>query len=174
MNTPPPGPAPAPTNPNRKFIMLAVAGVMSIGCCLLTGIGAAVGIPAFVNYVKRSKTTEASAMVRQLAELSESHYLATGSLPSRAGPLPAVPSQDKFMVDWAADPVFRAIGFDAGGPVYYSYSIEPTGPGTIAIRARGDLDGDGVQSLFELTIGQCTADAGCQRSQGIYVERELE
>lgn len=160
----------------RKWILLGVLGCGCVGFVLLAGIGAAIGIPAFVNYTKRSKTSEASANLRSMATAfraqCESSQGGVDLAALRAGPLPAVPSSEQQTVSFAADPGFVAIGFDPGYPVRYSYSIgpSPVAPGEIVLQARGDLDDDGIQSLFEIACSPTT----CACAPHPYIENELE
>lgn len=159
----------------RKWILLGVVGCGCVGFVVLAGVGAAIGIPAFVNYTKRAKASEASANVRSMASAFQSTCgsAGAGSLASlRAGPLPAVPSSAQQGVSFAADPGFASIGFGPVDPVRYSYSIAPSSvaPGEIVLQARGDLDDDGVQSLFEISCSPTT----CACAPQVYTENELE
>ena len=99
--------------------------------------------------------------------------------------LPATPGPDKQVVDFRSDPSFAALGFSIADPIYYAYQIRARGgmseAGTCMVRvgsaytftAVGDLDGDGVRSLYELAAGW-NDTMELYRAPGIYVERGLE
>lgn len=130
-------------------------------------------IPAFTDYLKRAKTAEVSVNLRLLSERVNAYYQRTGHLPGAAGPLPASPSPSPQVVDWSSDPVFAELGFAPLDAVYYSYSIVP-GPGRVDLRAQGDLNGNGEQSLFEIVVGECEPQVGCRIQERIYAENPLE
>lgn len=156
---------------NSKFWIVGLI-VLAVSCIPCTGIVAAIAIPGFINYVKRSKTSEASHNLTAIYHGLESHYAATGALPPSAPPTPAVPSNVKMIFPVDSHPTWTAVGFGPRDPIYYSYELETHQDGTFVIRARGDLDADGVTSLFELA-GRSGA-AGLERSGGIYIIDELE
>jgi hypothetical protein len=50
-------------------------------------------------------------------------------------------------------PSWQAIGFSFEGPAYYAYDFVTADDGkSVVARARGDIDGDGTTSLFELDV----------------------
>jgi len=148
-----------------KLLIGCAVLVPLLVCCV--GVLSATAIPAFLGYTLRAKTAEAAANLRQLSTASTARCQ-QGQASSSAGPLPAMPGADKQLADFSADPGFAALGFDPMAPVYYRYTVLPQADGTTAIRAEGDLDGDGVLSLFEVTCAP-----SCECSQ-MYVENELE
>ena len=134
--------------------------IVAGGCALcvpVIGILAAIAIPAFISYVRRSKVAEARAELMQVRALV-TERCAGGGLPERAGPQPPVPGAEKQLGDFRSDPVFAELGYDPGVPVYYSYAIEPDAFGGVRLVARGDLDSDG--HLSEHAI-QCDATCAC-------------
>ena len=63
------------------------------------------------------------------------------------------------LVDWAASP-WRELRFSIVQPQCYQYSFDAEGAGGTAkalVMAQGDLDGDGVRSMYSLAI---TPDEG--------------
>jgi len=155
----------------KKAALGVSMGVMAVGGCILLficgGVGAAIAIPAFVTYVKRSKTEEARTSLLAMESGAQSYCLRNRGYPPSAGPKPAVPGDQKQMVtDWN-DPGFVDLGFAPADPLYYSYSTVHEG-GSLRLRAEGDLDGDGVRSTFEVT---CDPECSCG---DIYEENELE
>jgi type IV pilus assembly protein PilA len=164
----------------------------------IIGILAALAIPAFVSYVRRSKTAEAGSNLRNLYQGAASYYgrehcttqgytvgaAATGITycTVNSATTTNVPGTGKTQIDFTAeDPAFTGIGFTIADPVYYQYEINSLAPGCangpgIALydfRANGDLDGDGSPSLFELSAGSST-DNELARSPGLYITNELE
>ncbi len=172
--TAPPQPQPQgekKRDPAVMFILLA-AGCAALICVI--GIAAAIAIPAFINYVKRSKTAEASSNVMVMARGAES-YCSTERLgdssmypTSPGGPLPTRPGSMKQTASFSADATFSALGFGPPDPVYYSYSAVPDARGGLRLTANGDLDDDGVLSTFE---SYC--DSSC-RCSPVNVVNELE
>ncbi len=165
MTAPAPGTPPAPAGAGRdpvadkgKKTMFAVAGC---GCAILAvvvlGIAAAVGIPAVVNYVRRSKAQEVHQNMDALTHLVVDHCQTQGGYAGlAAGPIPAAPTDRKQVAVWPADSGFARLGF-APNPVFYSYSLVPAGDG-LEVVAEGDLDGDGQRSRYAV---QCLAACTC-------------
>ncbi len=169
----------------------------------IIGILAAIAIPAFMNYIKRSKTTEAGIQLKAMFQGAATYYeqeRGQRGVPAPGGGTVAVtrcmvnsavttnaPSSQKTVLDFATEPAdFRTIGFAPADPLYYQYQIVSTGtvagacgdastPGTqlYAFQANGDLDGDGTPSLFEIAAG-VNADAALYNGGAVYVENELE
>ena len=151
---------------NRSDVTTAIGIVVAL-------VLFSIAYPAFTKYALRSKTREAETNLRQLA----SSYVTAcnegrvdGDL--TAGPLPAVPTAETQEVDWSAEPAFVALSFAPSTPVRYSYSIGPSpiDAGDIVFQARGDLDGNGAQSLFELAC----RPSECRCADAPYFENELE
>lgn len=139
------------------------------------GVVAAVAIPAFVNYVRRSKTIEARANVNAIARGVATAGTETGTLPPALPTTPAsAPGPER--QTWPADaaPGWDAIGFHPYEGLYYVYEYAPGADGrSFVVRARGDLDGDGVESTFEVT-GELAADGTVTVSRELIVTNELE
>jgi hypothetical protein len=75
---------------------------------------------------------------------------------------------------WEAPP-WKALDFRPvaeGVPHAYAFAFDSAG-GSFVGRARGDLDGDGVLSTFEVR-GHARAGAPPAVEPGMYVESELE
>ena len=173
----------------------------------IIGILAAIAIPAFINYVKRSKTSEAPANLKAMFTGAASYYNSESSQQALimrsdgavtttrciAGPAlqpTMIPGSQKFAIDWTAVGMTAEIGtwqslqWQVSDPVYYQYQVtpivgagcgdmSPVGTHVYTFAANGDLDGDGVQSLFELAVG---IDEGnvLYRNGALYVANELE
>jgi len=166
----------------------------------IIGILAALAIPAFISYIRRSKTGEATANLNSLFKSAASYYAqertGRGTTSTTAGfctvgtsttenpPAPA-PDQDKhqFETDPETYPNMAALGFTIADPVYYAYSITSDGvstcgrtPGQTTVytfTAHGDLDGDDTISTFELAAGT-SAENELYKARGFYVENEVE
>ena len=157
---------------NRNTMILAIVlGCIPAGVCVL-GIAAAVAIPAFVSYTKRAKVAEAETNLQQLTRFVESRCQDGRGLPGAAGPVPATPTDRRQTPSFASDPVFAELGFAPAGGVYYAYSIVPRGDGSVALRAQGDLDGDGTLSTIEK--GCYPTATGCDCSGPATRTNELE
>ena len=152
------------------------------------GILASVAIPAFLRYIKRSKTTEATMNVRRLFESAVTYYdtehaTAAGEIlppqfPASATLSPAtVPCGDQVVTDPAVweQPTWEALNFRLSDPHYYSYQFDSSGVGgdsTFTASAFGDLDCDGSQSTF-VRIGSIS-NGELQGGAGFYQMNELE
>jgi type II secretory pathway pseudopilin PulG len=142
---------------------LALAGIIisSVSLALgVLGILAAVAIPSFMDYTKRSKKSEAALQLNLISKRAKSVYIETGKYPEGSAALtppapccsgpnhrcPAVPQL------YAADPVWHALDFEIYEPslFQYSYSASPDGQSFVA-KAVGDLDCDGTFITYELT-----------------------
>ena len=168
----------------------------------IIGILAALAIPAFINYIKKSKTAEANGTLGAFFTGAASYYdsdyatrgaaVATSTTKCTVGPadMGLTPTDQKQTIDWtalaAADrAAFNAIGFQTADPVYYNYAIvSPTAAGgacggsagngsVYTFRANGDLDNDGTLSTFEQAVATDNQNQ-LRRSGAIYRQNELE
>lgn len=160
------------TGTKRKSNVLLWLLVGGGGCLMLVvcgGILSAIAIPSFINYTRRAKVAEADAQLSSLGYLVESYCRERGELPGRAGPVPPAPGAgEKQIGDFASDPVFRELGFAPSEPLYFSYEVRPGSPGQVELRARGDLDADGMHSAI---TWQCRL-AGCACEEDLVPESE--
>ena len=167
----------------------------------IIGILAAIAIPAFINYVKRSKTSEAGANLKSLFQGAAAYYeqenwaqglvTAGGTVASSThcvvddAAQSGNPSDQKRVVDWSAEThaaQFTALNFGPADPIYFDYNVNTTptaGCGIAAntaiytFQAIGDLDGDGTQSNFNLEAGS-NPDNTLYRAPGIEQVNPLE
>ena len=149
----------------------------------IIGILAAIAIPAFINYVKRSKTSEASANLKTMFQGAASYYNDenwTGGVPPvgatvqpnthctiNSAAQDGAPGANKRIVIWDSETnqvEFQAMNFAPADGLYYDYNLTATPAASICGNSRtsttlytffalGDLDGDGVLSTFNLEAG---------------------
>ncbi|MBW2493260.1 MAG: prepilin-type N-terminal cleavage/methylation domain-containing protein [Deltaproteobacteria bacterium] len=138
----------------------------------IIGILAAIAIPAFINYVKRSKTSEAGANLKSLFQGAAAYYEAEnwgqGVVAAGNAVAPSThctvssaaqdgnPSDAKRVVDWSVETnaaEFSALNFAPADPIYFDYNVtaDPAASAcgnaasdntVYSFIANGDLDGD--------------------------------
>jgi type IV pilus assembly protein PilA len=157
----------------------------------ILGILAALAIPAFIGYVRRSKTSEATGNLNSLFKSaasyfnqersgrsitsSNSSYCTVGS----EGISPSDPSAEK--QQYVAGTNTDALGFKIADFVYFGYGISDAtsacmnsaGDTVYTFVANGDLDGDDTDSTFELAT-QVHTDLTLYHSRGFYISNEVE
>jgi prepilin-type N-terminal cleavage/methylation domain-containing protein len=115
----------------------------------IIGILAAVAIPAFMDYMKKSKKTEASLQLNKIAKNNKSYFIANASYVTTDGAIQPGAAGDacnqaskKFAVrDWSGDAGWKDLDFQIDEPNLFSYSY--IGGSTLATAyAIGDLDCD--------------------------------
>ncbi|MGB8328883.1 MAG: hypothetical protein WCE62_02055 [Polyangiales bacterium] len=159
----------------------------------LVGIVLAVFVPTFARRVRTNKIAEASELLQEMSDRTAAYYArswGTGQrhcLPPKAGPTPASPTVESTEVDFLSDDqeghaTWESLGFQPDRPIRYSYSYLPSRDGcnlignealgSVSFRAEGDLDGDGVRSVFEL---RAVLDAtGLQPPEVLNVHQRVE
>ena len=106
----------------------------------ILGILAALAIPAFIGYVRRSKTAEATGNLNSYFKSAASYYSAerTGRSVSATsttyctvaggGISPSTPNESKQKFEPAGGPA-QTLGFQIADFVYYGYGVTSTGAG---------------------------------------------
>jgi type IV pilus assembly protein PilA len=179
-------------NKKSGFTLIELMIVVAI-----LGILAAIAIPAFVTYIRRSKSAEAVTNVDNLFKLAATYYTPTEKatqgmtgtqyvncvVPS--GGDGRAPGKDKVqMAPPAANSTLGANGlgfFLEYG--YYHYDVALQGGTTPCtntvttfiyyLNAFGDLDGDGIQSTFQQAAGS-NVDNELYRARAFYIQNETE
>ena len=162
----------------------------------IIGILAAVAIPAFMKYIRRSKTTEATMNIRKIfdssvAYFNEEHALRGGGIVPRQFPASSAVtpgstactagSSQKIAPNAAmfSSASWQALNFSVDDPFYYQYSFDSTGTTATGVgskftaRANGDLDCDSTLSTFE-RVGTVDASNNVNGGAGLFQQDELE
>jgi prepilin-type N-terminal cleavage/methylation domain-containing protein len=176
---------------NKGFTLIELMIVVTI-----IGILAVVAGPELMKYQIRAKTSEAIQNVSKIADGARAYYLSEmtsrdGALiqkqfPTAIGPTPQNyactnnspkkhnPS-DYSTPDTFGNESWQSLQFGVSKPFLFSYTFQAQGQGQQAIfasQARGDLDCDGNNSLFEQS-GKVDDNNQVTINQ-LYRERELE
>lgn len=157
----------------------------------ILGILAALAIPAFIGYVRRSKTSEATGNLNSLFKSAASYFSQ-----ERTGQGMDATTSSYCTVDNEAlnpdDPgstkkkyengsATAALGFKIADFVYYGYGITDSsntcgnsaGQLAYTFLAHGDLDDDNLWSTFELAV-QVDSDMTLYHARGFYIDNEIE
>lgn len=161
----------------------------------IIGILAAVAIPAFMKYIRRSKTAEATMNIRKLFDSSVSYFneeiadraglihpsqfpgTVGATVPAAAGDLCVGGNSKKYnpvVGAWSAA-TWQALNFAVDDPFLFRYGYDSAGVqalSTFTARANGDLNCDGTESTFE-RIGKIV-DGNINGGAGIYRKNPLE
>lgn len=137
---------------------LALAGIIISSVMLVLGvlgILAAVAIPAFMDYTKRSKVIEADLYLMRLERAAKRYAAENNGFPRASAPLtPATPccagpgARCNDPQGWAT-PEWRELDFAIDEPHRFQYSYESDGK-TFTARAVGDVRCDGNAVRYEL------------------------
>ncbi len=164
---------------NKGFTLIEMMIVVAI-----IGVLASIATPAFLKYVKQSKVSEVSLNLKNLGDGASSYYQADhyrrdgarvaerqfptedsqfGNASRRYPPRPPKGTkQANNLAEWTNQP-WKALKFAISKPHYYSYGFFPTnnanGGDMFEARGEGDLDGDGITSVY-LVRGNTSTDGG--------------
>jgi type IV pilus assembly protein PilA len=160
----------------------------------ILGILAALAIPAFIGYVRRSKTSEATGNLNSYFKSAATYYTAerTGRAMTATTssfclvpdePIsPSNPGPNK--QNYSPGDSASSLGFSIADFVYYGYGIKNSGytakacghtagENVYTFFAQGNLDGDNVDSTFELATST-DAENSLYHARGFYIINEIE
>mgnify|MGYP001267816936 CR=1 FL=1 len=157
----------------------------------IIGLLAAVAVPAFMKYIRRSKTSEATMNVRKLFDgaVAYAHNRVDKDSPPFPESTPLTPGNPtQFMckdgesqkyrptADTFSHASWQALNFAVTDPFFYAYQFESKNQGgksMFTVRAVGDLNCDGTLSTFE-RIGYLDEDGNISGGAGLFTKDELE
>ena len=139
----------------RGFTLIELMIVVAI-----IGILAAVAIPAFMDYMKKSKKTEASLQLNKIAKNSKVYYNTNAQYVQLDGAkLPAAWAKGTTCkvttpesAAFAADSGWAALDFQVDEPNLFQYEYKATSLSDASATAEGDLDCDGTSIVYTLTL----------------------
>lgn len=158
----------------------------------ILGILAALAIPAFIGYIRRSKTGEATQMLNLMYKGAAAYYqdeMQSQGISAQTvrhctvddgDASPTTPTDLK--QTFTADADFNDIGFKIADAVYFSYSMTSqtatcdngaSDDTVYTMTAHGDLDNDGTQSTFELAVGSDSENA-LYKSKAFFIQNQTE
>lgn len=120
-------------------------------CCVvgILGILTSLGTASYGSYVRRAQASEAVINVETLAYLEQARILEAGAPIACAREPAKLPSADH-AVPFVAGPCWRDLGFKPSARVRFQYETELRGERGFIVTARGDLDGDGVPTVYSI------------------------
>jgi type IV pilus assembly protein PilA len=194
QGSPYPNASPTPSGSKFPVWLIIVIAVLGLGV-VIVGVLAALGIYGTRRYLAAAKTAEAKNSIGAIARGARAAYEmeradGTHKLCGSATAVPAtVPSGTKYMPVTGADfdtgdteNGWKCLKFSMTMPIYYQYhynrgagylapAVSP-GPNGFEAAARGDLDGDGVTSLFAITGTESSGTLTV--STAIHIDNEFE
>lgn len=144
----------APSAPFAADYQAGTSGLMAP--MAVVGMVSAVAIPAFMDYMKRGKTTEASLMLLRIAKTAKAEYAASSSLP--VGDAPLTPAEPCCQGPGAKCPpagaawqqgLWSKLDFAIDEPTRFQYRVHSDGK-TLDAEAVGDLDCDGITVTYKM------------------------
>jgi type IV pilus assembly protein PilA len=174
-------------NKKSGFTLIELMIVVAI-----LGILAAIAIPAFVTYIRRAKTVEATENVSKMFDAAASYYARERAASGISGAVqvhctPSAGTDSLSATDQKQDGTLAGgfsptdgIGFTLTNR-YYNYTMadgtagcnQAKGTAQHKLNANGDLDNDGVSSLFQLATGS-NDDNELYHASGFYITNETE
>ena len=171
----------------RAFTLIELMIVVAI-----IGVLAAVAIPSFIKYTRRSKTSEALMNIRKMYDGAVAYYVGehadiNGSIQTRQFPTSAPPVPALSVITANAGTKYQshptewkqggwvALDFMVQDPQYFSYAYTSSGVFTTAtsnMTAQGDFNGNSIYSTFQRNCSG--TNDGVQGGSGLFTQNELE
>jgi type II secretory pathway pseudopilin PulG len=161
---------------SNKVIIIVVVIILG-GFFVLTcaGVLAAVAIPSFLKYERKSKASEAQMMTRQIASYAQMEFTEKCAWPPALAPTlePADCCGGEKCLGTVAEP-WKSNVPGLQDPAYFSYTATPNGD-TFEVVAAADFSCGAPMHTVTVTVtgtrlgGGCSADVGISR-----VDNELE
>ena len=154
----------APNSPFAADFKGGTQGVMIPVAAI--GVLAAVAVPAFLDYMKKSKQSEAAMQLNHIGKSLKRYYGENSAFPvGDAGPTPSFPTccglkSGGDVVDnkcpnsqseWMKDKIWSALEFATDEPGMYRYTYHSDGK-TVVVKAIGDADCDGAFATYTLNV----------------------
>ena len=165
----------------------------------IIGILAAVAIPAFMKYIRRSKTTEAIMNIRRMFDSAVAYYESEHASSDGSILAKQFPHSDDINTEGAPvpfptskcctnpgekcppnpsiwnHPTWAALNFSVDDPHYYQYGSESGvgGQGFLGAAAVGDLDCDDILSTFG-RVAYVLDDLSVSGGAGLFTKNDIE
>jgi len=143
----------APSSPFAADYKAGASGLM-VGSAVV-GVLAAVAIPAFMDYMKKSKKSEAELFLNRIGKQAKREYLTNAQFPAVDAPLTPARGCCETQAtckpnaaQWRT-PAWQALEFSIDDNSHYQYSYHSDGK-TFTAQAVGDLDCDGTPVTYTL------------------------